>query len=409
MRRTNDSMKTDCMKTDSMKTRLRRAFSLVEILFAIVVLSLGLLGIAAVFPVVITQQQRAQDVVGGAVAATAARGALGNGGAIAELILIQDGFDSDRVLDEEGDTASGSNGGNGSFDNDAILGGDPRASSNDPDDLYEYLWESDWVWAGFSNSINPSSGGLGDDRLGLIAFGPAQVDGERIAQVSVESRLVPQPSLGQDPEYVWDFMLRRAPDLSIEAAVFVRRIDPQIRTAGRRSGGSATPPTLSEILFDADGDHEDLVPLAFDYDNRVRVPGGDTSRGDGRVGYSTILALEAEVHDNFNTIGPAVGAYIELSANDPAGGPNVTNDLARDVRLLLQPGQRFVDNLGVVRTVVGPGLDRDGEVEPTWLRVSPPYTAAELRNSDSAESGRLRQILYTAEVPVSVFVVEVGR
>ncbi|MEO0386082.1 MAG: prepilin-type N-terminal cleavage/methylation domain-containing protein [Pseudomonadota bacterium] len=102
------------------KRRLRRAFSLVEILFAIVVLSLGLLGIAAVFPVVITQQQRAQDVVGGAVAATAARGALGGNGAIAELILIQDGVDSDLVLNNVGNTVS-----NDGFDGFALLGAEP--------------------------------------------------------------------------------------------------------------------------------------------------------------------------------------------------------------------------------------------------------------------------------------------
>ena len=43
----------------------RRAFSLIEGLIAVLVLGVGLLGLAAVFPVVITQQRDAVDVIQG--------------------------------------------------------------------------------------------------------------------------------------------------------------------------------------------------------------------------------------------------------------------------------------------------------------------------------------------------------
>jgi len=45
----------------SMISRHRRAFTLVEVLMAAVVLAIGLIGLAAVFPVVITQQREAVD------------------------------------------------------------------------------------------------------------------------------------------------------------------------------------------------------------------------------------------------------------------------------------------------------------------------------------------------------------
>lgn len=44
-----------------MNSRVRRGFSLIEVLIGIVVLALGLVGLAAVFPTVVRQQQVAAD------------------------------------------------------------------------------------------------------------------------------------------------------------------------------------------------------------------------------------------------------------------------------------------------------------------------------------------------------------
>ena len=45
--------------------KTHRAFTLIEVLIAILILALGLLGLGAVFPVVITQQRNANAVVEG--------------------------------------------------------------------------------------------------------------------------------------------------------------------------------------------------------------------------------------------------------------------------------------------------------------------------------------------------------
>ncbi len=53
--------------------RIRRAFSLIEILIAVIILGLGLLGLAALFPVVIREQRIGTDNVLGVTVANSAR------------------------------------------------------------------------------------------------------------------------------------------------------------------------------------------------------------------------------------------------------------------------------------------------------------------------------------------------
>ncbi|MFN9951596.1 MAG: prepilin-type N-terminal cleavage/methylation domain-containing protein, partial [bacterium] len=53
-----------------------RAFTLIEVLLGVLILGLGLLGLASVFPLVVKQQRAAQDVVRGVAAAGGAEAVL---------------------------------------------------------------------------------------------------------------------------------------------------------------------------------------------------------------------------------------------------------------------------------------------------------------------------------------------
>ncbi|MBZ0172797.1 MAG: prepilin-type N-terminal cleavage/methylation domain-containing protein, partial [Phycisphaerales bacterium] len=78
-------------------------FSLIEVLIAVMVLAVGLLGLASVFPVVITQQRQASDVVMGGVASSVVRDKIAANADIAAELLSQDGFADPDEPDQDGD------------------------------------------------------------------------------------------------------------------------------------------------------------------------------------------------------------------------------------------------------------------------------------------------------------------
>jgi Tfp pilus assembly protein PilV len=67
-------------RRSSFRTRALAAFSLIEVLISVLVLALGLLGLGAMFPVIIRQQRQATDATLGTMAANAARLELENNG-----------------------------------------------------------------------------------------------------------------------------------------------------------------------------------------------------------------------------------------------------------------------------------------------------------------------------------------
>jgi len=164
----------------------RRGFSLVEILIAILVLAFGLLGLAAIFPVVVTQQRDAADRMLGPAAASAIEAQV---------------FGASQLVD----------------------------------------------WSGPAERIAAAQGSLGPEARKLwnvTTFAKTDPDGLlRLAgqsgqyqDVPAASRVFPTPFGSAPPQFVWDVAVRRtSSNAPLEVALFVRRIDSAIRVPKDKS------------------------------------------------------------------------------------------------------------------------------------------------------------------------------
>jgi len=338
-------------------TAFAPGFSLIEVLISIVVLALGLLGIAAVFPAVVTQQRATTDAI--------------QGGSLERS--VQEHIKSNWLLNR----SSGAPNANGAIAV-ADLRGWQILLANDawlePLNLQFADYpraDSDFMIPG-SNTSQP---GLSVDEsngtvwmlnsAGTMPSGTPLND--PVAWIPVSERQLPK---GPNALYVWDFAVRRigvgAPfynslpadpwahslqDDAIEIAVFIRRKD--------------TPRNPATAL-----------PVAMD------TAGRPTFDGTG-------------VYSRIRTIG------YSFPAADLAASPPRTDRLELDTaetvmsRYVSQIGQKLVDQWGVVHTVT----EVDTSVTPNRLVVSPPVSYADV----SIHPVELKMV-YTPQVPVAVSV-----
>lgn len=200
----------------------RRGFSLVEILIAILVLAFGLLGLAAIFPVVVTQQRDAADEMLGPAAVSAIEAQLFGGSDLVDW--------SKPAAKLASGPGIGAAGGDTNWD---IAEGAVRTLPNG---------ELRLIGSGSDREILPAS-----SRLFPPAFGSAP------------------------PQFVWDVAVRRPdPDGPLEVGLFVRRLDTAIRVPeGKR---------LANVLTGAgmEGDLPTALPVAVD-----AASGRPTSNGVG--------------------------------------------------------------------------------------------------------------------------------
>ncbi len=202
------------------------AFSLIEILISVLVLGIGLLGIGAVFPVVIREQRIGTERVEGVIVAN---------NAVAEARLLTDGL----VRDWWEDLVPAPQG-NGRW---------RFAATTPPSYQAEDL---DWQFPEL------------DLGTGEITFVSDDV-GDK--EVTVEQRIYPKATTATTatPQYVWDLAARVVPYNTLNGqdgaqiskhdrmrvALFVRRIDPGIRPTelgGVRAAGEPHP-----VAVDGDG------------------------------------------------------------------------------------------------------------------------------------------------------------
>jgi type II secretory pathway pseudopilin PulG len=347
---------------------LRSAFSLIEVLLAVFILALGLLGLGAMVPVVIREQRDAADATLGMIAASSAE------------VYLKNRPDLNRYTDDQG-------------------GNQPTAMGWGV--WYRRtIWSQDYAWEttpkGFKDMHAPDE----DDEPGF-AFntltGRMRIQQEANSTatpcfIRVQDRLWPDAAAGgSQPRFVWDFVGRRLPlaagqPQQIQMAVFVRRIDPNIRVPVGR--------TLYQVLTQALPEEQWRVPVGV----VANKPAGQRQPTlDGTGEYSRLFKVAVDYNSNYPN---------RLSLYD--------NIAEMNWKLFSRPGQKLVDNIGNVYTVIRVH-DADTEtVEidppvPSWIANSvhslPDPTDPEYVGACSS----LRSVILAPQVPaaVSVFTVEV--
>ncbi|MDQ7013396.1 MAG: hypothetical protein Q9O74_05815 [Planctomycetota bacterium] len=281
--------------------RFARAFSLVEVLIAVLVLSLGLLGLGAVFPMVMREQRISTQTTLGISARNAVEQML-----FSRSDFARDGGPGWEALREYVITNGGDTG--------------------------------NWV------AVEPDDSDF--NQLNTYIFTHPDTGDEYY--IPLAQRLYPIPySTDQDPRFVWDLVARltdfRNPDTSpLLVAVFLRPLDPGIKTAIDPNAVPRAPYSVLSTLIDPTvPPRERRNPVSADGQGRPTQDG----RRDRGAEYAKPIVAEA-------TIGPGIGNSPDIF--DSLIVQRVLESSLRptDAAILISvPGQHFLDFQGRVYEV----------------------------------------------------------
>ncbi len=420
----------------------RRGFSLVEVLIAVMILSLGLLGLAAVFPVIIRQQRLAGDATQGMIVAKSAEAY------IRSHVLINrhstNAFGVPMPQERRGMDL---------WRFDGIVNTTNYIQPTDRPSAATYrevevgsvhlpqLWDV--------RSSNTTIDGLvcdgdsinrGDHYLfgnNLLTTPPRQFE-EPV--IPVRDRLWPAPYSAMDehwqenkyanePRFVWDVALMRDDfgtphdfvDDRLRVAVFVRRIDSGMRVPARDVEDDLYDPLA---LFTGTAQRPSTVTSQFrgvrladvllcnnnavSEFNRTRINPEDFRVPVAVTGGSSNLADAMPTLDGKGDYAAMHTAYVDRFEDpETANGTNYTRLVFQNglsparLNMLRQPNQRFADNMGNIYLVT-----KVDDTNPNAVIITPPAPAS-VRDMALLGSQAV-QIVYSPVPPaaISMFTLE---
>lgn len=338
-----------------------RGFTLIEVLLGVLILGLGLLGLASVFPLVVKQQRAAQDTVLGVAAASGAEAVLRGH----SVLNDPSGLKGWASFSKDLHAAARGNVGFKSL----------------WEDVLEAKTEKLRIY-GTVDKIGSKVGEPGSFRL--LGSTGSSLNPEVVIYTS--DRLLPQGP-GVTPQYVWDAVpilaspavSALAPEFSpLRVAVFIRRIDPGIRIPANS--------TLTEEISSGNA-----IAVAVDND------GYPTFSGQGKYAVP-IVAEPLQAHQRYG-INTAPYTVIEFNASRPAV-----------LVALRQVGQQIIDTDGNIYQVVAiPDEKNVNYTSDRAVVISPPLapqTVRSINGGGGATAGAV-QFLVSPVVPASVEVLTI--
>ncbi|MGD9688556.1 MAG: prepilin-type N-terminal cleavage/methylation domain-containing protein [Phycisphaerales bacterium] len=380
-------------------------FTLIEVLMAVLVLGIGMLGLASVLPAVLKQQRDSIDSVLGIIAADAAEQYLRAGPTLAGY---QGGNPRPYALDErfwsillepDIDPATGQ-AWNPPLQNLTVTSVVPTNGS----------WYRVPVVADGPTGPNQSELGPQQNLTRTTVVGQQEILQQRV-YLSLAERLYPGDSSGaSDPLFVWDMAVKRVaratgnttPGGAIPlanrpsgfnramVAVFVRRVDPRIKIPRTQ--------TLMATMLDPT-----LVPP--ERKNPVSVDELGLPTFDGRTGNNaTYSQLRVSAADFTPIVNP--GNFEEIRDF------LIIADAFDVVQMASQVGQKLVDNLGNIYTVTASPHPLFG----FGVQVSPPVPSSVAASGGGGpgpgggnveQPPRITQVIFSPQIPAAVRVFEV--
>ncbi len=346
-----------------------RAFSLVEVLISIVVLALGLVGLAAVFPVVVQQQRGVSDSIQGSSVERSAEDLIrGN----ATLSLRADPTDTSS----------------NSIWRDLVA-----------EEITSTVWSPAGAWD-TGTPVDDLASAVRGLNIVRSTGDLAVVSGAgSFTLIPTRERLNPTPFTSRaEPRFVWDMAARR---------VEIRAIDEQ---AGDRVA------TADRTETDREGDAVQVAVFARRIDSNIRAPRqglafaltrttGPDARlpvGADAVGRPTLDGRGTAAANNYATIQRIT---YEVQAVDGELIRLIPDESSELLAYARQIGQKFVDRSGVVRTVRELQTNAEGAI--TAVLIDPPMNPGTIAN-EQTDFGNL-ELLFTPQIPASVGVFTIQR
>ncbi len=377
---------------------IRRAFTLIEVLIAVLVLALGVLGLAAVFSVGIPQQRIAGEQLMGLNTLQSAK-----------AVLLRDR----RLNDPHSPIDPAQMQERGWYGLQQKVADDP-GQLFDPGETWspvgEWILPADQAGEDGMIFLDPIADG-GDPDAGEVVIESATGLSQLAVRIPVSERLVPAPyTPGTEPQYVWDFVARRVPTGAldpatglrapttkdpIEIAVFVRRIDPGIQVPLKERADADDRVRLGRRLRLSDLLTMNAAQIAGDGGGQIPAPlrvvpvsvDPDTSepRRDGRTlgssgtqlgRYATPIGLGVgDTGKRYPTLnrGPGDGGRRDVIPRDriPLVPGGASSEDANRLRLGSQVGQTLIDRFGNVYRIVGVDNELSEETGVRFVIVEP--------------------------------------